>query len=350
MRFFKVRRELTYEQVITELEEVAVAEANLWKMVSSRHTRAEIPKVMKNMQGQVRLIGKHLGNIEKVKGSNELFGKLEEHLSNQIRLLKGIDSLSVQEVEEILNFDKGDADISKTSQLIRQGLKMCQTLVTEVREVEGKVEKLGPESSFVASTKETFAQLLNSFESKWQGSPSDLLRARIMNPELFKNWFWINAAVIYHSDYDNNGLFKLVLDPRRNKLIQELRGKANDRRVFIEGSQEEYDSLQVDSKTVFEFDRTKAKYNSSLTKNEVLSHPFWLALIQNDKKLLGDYFDNWSQLCSHSKGLGVYLRSKVTTVEWVSVIVNVGADSSGFNCLHNLNYIFGRFLLKNPSQ
>jgi hypothetical protein len=109
-----------------------------------------------------------------------------------------------------------------------------------------------------------------------------------------------------------------------------------------------YGSLQG-----IELDRTQSKYDSLLTKQEVLQHKGWLALFENDAVLLKEYADIFSSL---KKGnlMGFWLRNKtnVTRPElravYVSSMVFAG-HSSNADGNYDLDSI-ARFLLKSPSS
>jgi hypothetical protein len=99
-----------------------------------------------------------------------------------------------------------------------------------------------------------------------------------------------------------------------------------------------------------ELDRTKSKYDSLLTKHEVLQHKGWLALFENDAVLLKEYADIVFSL-KEGDLMAFWLRSKtdVTHPELRAVCVsNIGNNSlaHGSSGINNI----ARFLLKSPSS
>jgi hypothetical protein len=104
-----------------------------------------------------------------------------------------------------------------------------------------------------------------------------------------------------------------------------------------------YDSLQG-----IELDLTQSKYDSFLTKHEVLQHRGWLALFENDAVLLKEYADI---VFSLKRRMAFCLRNKtdVTSPELRAVCVNDIDDYSFADGVNNLSDNT-RFLLKSPSS
>jgi len=98
-----------------------------------------------------------------------------------------------------------------------------------------------------------------------------------------------------------------------------------------------------------ELDRTQAKYNSLLTKQEVLQHKGWLALFEDDSTLLRAYADIVFSLKEEDL-MAFWLRNKtnVTRPELHAVFVSSIDDSSDAGG-YSLNYS-AYFLLKSPSS
>jgi hypothetical protein len=124
-----------------------------------------------------------------------------------------------------------------------------------------------------------------------------------------------------------------------------------DRLITLPNSfSEEFVDVPYGSLHGIELDRTQAKYDSFLTKQEVLQHKGWLALFEDDIALLQAYADIVFSLKERNL-MGFWLRPKtnVTSPELRAVYVNNLDSSGGANGSSSLSHN-ARFLLKSPSS
>ena len=108
--------------------------------------------------------------------------------------------------------------------------------------------------------------------------------------------------------------------------------------------------LSVEYNTIagVELDSSTGKYNRLLTKAEILKHPAWHVLVEDDKTLLKAYTDIVfkafaSKYSSRDELLGFYMRENTPTNELRAVFVHDLDYSSGANGSGSLNGS-GRFL------
>lgn len=132
------------------------------------------------------------------------------------------------------------------------------------------------------------------------------LRARIIDARAHNNvaadspswsrWNDSCTAIVYGS----NGRFKVQ---KISPDLLRLRRDFNEPFVRVD-----YDGIR--GTDVCEFDRKDAKYNEALTQDEVLRHPFWLFVANNDTTLC-DYTQlQWSGKTHNYKGMGIWLRDQ----------------------------------------
>jgi hypothetical protein len=149
---------------------------------------------------------------------------------------------------------------------------------------------------------------------------------------LFLDYFY-TCTGIHYNPYTN----KFMIIPRCEKLVT-LDSSFSDPFVVVL-----YGTLSG-----IELDRTQAKYNSLLTKQEVLQHKGWLALFEDDSTLLRAYADIVFSL-KEKDLMAFWLRNDVTRPELRAVYVrNIDSNSSagGNSYLDSI----ARFLLKSPSS
>ncbi len=90
--------------------------------------------------------------------------------------------------------------------------------------------------------------------------------------------------------------------------------------------QSDYDKYKVDNKNVFEVDIKDDKYDKLLKQSELLKHKGWLALVQNDKKLLEDYSNLVFK--DRKKAMSFWINNSAKKGELRQVVVSdIGNDS-----------------------
>src|SRR3989338_9321687 len=91
--------------------------------------------------------------------------------------------------------------------------------------------------------------------------------------------------------------FKII--PRSNELITLTQAPVDD-----------YLSVPYDQTSGTEFDSSRGKYNQALSRAEVLEQPAWLAVVEEDRALLGEAFDvmrTVKKAPADWKGMGFYV-------------------------------------------
>jgi len=97
-----------------------------------------------------------------------------------------------------------------------------------------------------------------------------------------------------------------------------------------------------------ELDSSKNKYNTALTKGEVLNHPAWITAVEEDRSLLAEYtniiFNALKSKYGRETGMGFYVRERPETDQLRALcVVNLNFNSNA-NGVDNLDK-FGSFLL-----
>ena len=148
---------------------------------------------------------------------------------------------------------------------------------------------------------------------------------------LFNTWLDSRCAIAYQI---GTGKFKLdlqssdltALPPDFNQLFKTI------------------DYSQINGQ---EFDRSEGKYNTRLTKDEVLNHPAWLALVEGDQRLLKKYCDIVFAERKGRKLMAFWLFDTPTENQLRAVcVINLG-NSSNADGSNNLNDD-ARFLCRSP--
>ncbi len=132
---------------------------------------------------------------------------------------------------------------------------------------------------------------------------------------LWEKWLDSNCAICY------NGKDKFKIIHNCEELVN-IDPNFNDH--YIES---DYNKYKVDNKNVFEINIKDDEYNNSLTQSELLKHKGWLALVQNNKKLL----ENYSNLVFKDKQetMGFWIRNIPEKGELKQVYVSsIDVDSS----------------------
>ena len=96
-----------------------------------------------------------------------------------------------------------------------------------------------------------------------------------------------------------------------------------------------------------ELDRSKGKYNTRLTKDEILNHPAWLALVEEDQRLLKTYCDIFFAERKFDKAMTFWLLDTPTEDQLRAVYVNILGSNSNAIGNGSLSYS-ARFLRVAP--
>ena len=127
--------------------------------------------------------------------------------------------------------------------------------------------------------------------------------------------------------------FKII--PRSNELITLTQAPVDD-----------YLSVPYDQTSGTEFDSSRGKYNQALSRAEVLEQPAWLAVVEEDRALLGEAFDvmrTVKKAPADWKGMGFFVYPDKTQDELRPPFTSSqgrGGDADGRYLLGN----DGRFL------
>jgi|GEM_PF-879683 len=155
---------------------------------------------------------------------------------------------------------------------------------------------------------------------------------------LFDTWLDSCTGIAYKKGTTK---FKII------NVCSELSGIAKEfNQFFLPTNYGKIDGVELDSDSrVF---GKSAKYNSLLTKAEIVEHPAWLAVVDNDKVLLKNYTDIvfTAYAARHratDKLMGFYVREKTATDELRALFVYDLFSYSYANGLNGLN-LSGRFL------
>ena len=72
-----------------------------------------------------------------------------------------------------------------------------------------------------------------------------------------------------------------------------------------------------------ELDSNNGEYGKSLTKQQVLSHPAWNAVVENDKALLSEYFDITANLTQRQELMGFYVLQNTNKDQLRALYVSI---------------------------
>ena len=154
--------------------------------------------------------------------------------------------------------------------------------------------------------------------------------------KLFDNWLDSCTGIAYKAETTK---FKIILVC--NELITIDEGV---RSSFLSGSYRGFTGIALDS--------SDGKYNTGLSKSEILVHPAWLACVNDNKPLLKTYTDivfaeYAKKYGKAEKLMGFYVRQNTDSDELRAVGVHyLGVDSDADGDW-SLNFV-GRFLLRSP--
>jgi len=137
---------------------------------------------------------------------------------------------------------------------------------------------------------------------------------------LFDTWLDSCTGIVYSSKNEDD----FMIIPVCKELITIPKNFSNE---YISM---DYASLQ-DRGTRLK--RSQAKYNEFLTESEVISHPAWIASVEEDITLLSTYISIAFKHSSRSEGklMGFYLRNKIEKDQLRSLFVGIRYDDSGAN-------------------
>jgi hypothetical protein len=179
--------------------------------------------------------------------------------------------------------------------------------------------------------KETLQSRIEDFNTSH--NPDGTERSIEDRKRLFLTYFDTCTGIHYNPSTD-----KFMIIPRCDRLITLPDSFSN---LFVD--------VPFGTLSGIELDRTKSKYDSFLTKHEVLQHKGWLALFEDDSTLLGAYADIVFSL-KEGNLMRFMLRPKtsVTSPELHAVCI-YDIDNSSYAGGYILNYLMC-FLLKSPSS
>jgi hypothetical protein len=180
--------------------------------------------------------------------------------------------------------------------------------------------------------KETLLSCIENFNTSH--NPDGTERSLKDRKRLFLDYFDTCTGIHYNPNTD-----KFIIIPCCDRLI-----------TLDSSFSEEFVNVPYGTLPGVELDRTKSKYGSFLTKQEVLQHKGWLALFENDAVLLKEYAD---LVFSLNKGnlMAFWLKPKtnVTSPELRAVCVYSLSNSSPAFGSYDLSSN-ACFLLKSPSS
>ena len=144
-----------------------------------------------------------------------------------------------------------------------------------------------------------------------------ICKLRLEDNSYFDKWLDTCSMIVYHP----NGKFKIVND---SELLKSVNKDTNLVDGAIGLTEKEYKNIK--SK---EFSREGLKFNECLTKEEVLSHPIWNALITN-KKLLKDYTHYvFNHVDGKNMSVGISSPDKILARAWFMNRLNYGSGADG---------------------
>mgnify|MGYP001619479333 FL=1 len=160
------------------------------------------------------------------------------------------------------------------------------------------------------------------------------LQARLEQPDLYDSWLDSNVGIVYKA---GSSEIKIVHDCAWLKEIP-----ADFKESFI--------SLDYSTVKGIKLNTSKFKCNQSLTKAEILRHPGWLALVEEDKSLLKDYVDVTFSVYAERYGaadklMGFYRLDRPGQDQLRAALVSDLYYYSNVDGNYSL-YYSGRFLLK----
>ena len=179
----------------------------------------------------------------------------------------------------------------------------------------------------LSQTHSTFAKGISDLRSKGKVpfTIKENIITRLKDKSLFNSWLNSCTAIVYKANSD-----EFLLVPKC-KLLINIDENFNQSSIIL--SDEEYSKLKKEKGTIV-FDRKKVKCDELLTKEEVKKHPVWLALCENDKKLLSDYVEYYFKEFSKDKAMAFWVQNKSGKNELRSVVLNIGNwdSSASGNC------------------
>jgi hypothetical protein len=180
--------------------------------------------------------------------------------------------------------------------------------------------------------KETLQSRIENFNTSH--NPDGTERSPEFRKRLFLQWFCSCTGIHYNPNTDK---FMII--------------HCCDRLITLDSSfSKEFVDVPYGSLQGIELDRTKLRYDSLLTKQEVLQHEGWLALFENDAVLLKEYADIvFSFKSGNLMGFWLSPKTNVTRPELRAVCVDNVDSNSSVDGNYNLGSL-ARFLLKSSSS
>ncbi|MBU2561222.1 MAG: hypothetical protein KKD17_02910 [Nanoarchaeota archaeon] len=162
----------------------------------------------------------------------------------------------------------------------------------------------------------------------------------------------LDARIADHEDNDDaSGLFDTWLDSvtgvanKEHSTKFKIIPRAGQLENIETGFRQPFIGVVYDSLEGVELDSSDpgAKYNQSLTEEEVCEHPAWIAAAGGDKDKLRKYASIWFSRTGRKTGMGFYVMSDTAQDELRALVLNsddVNSSAGGTSNLLNLNARF----------
>jgi hypothetical protein len=153
---------------------------------------------------------------------------------------------------------------------------------------------------------------------------------------LFDTWLDSSCGIVYKAGTTK---FKLVLDC---KQLGDIPSDFSQNYLPVE--YDKIDGVELDRGTrLFRLFRRTAKYNTLLSEAEIMEHPAWLAVVEEDKPLLKEYTDivfneYETEYDETDRLMGFYVQQNTKEDELRTVFVDYldsGSCASGCYSLHS---------------
>jgi hypothetical protein len=177
----------------------------------------------------------------------------------------------------------------------------------------------------------TFAKGIDYLRSinKISFTMKENMKARLKDRTLFNSWLDSCTAIVYKANSD-----EFLIVPKCDLLLN-IDKDFNKSSIIL--SDEEYENLKKQKGTVV-LNRKEVKCDEYLTLEEVKEHPVWLALCEQDKKLLSDYAEYYFKEFGKEKAMKFWIQNKSGKNELRSVVLYSGNCYSFANGNYNLDY------------
>ncbi|MBT3537987.1 hypothetical protein HN933_02275 [Candidatus Woesearchaeota archaeon] len=165
-------------------------------------------------------------------------------------------------------------------------------------------------------------------------NPDGSERTKEERLRLFNRWLDSSCGIAYKA-----GTTKFKIIPVCKELIE-----------VVKNFNGEYLPINYDKVVGTELDRSNAKYDTLLTKAEVIEHPAWRTAVEDDKELLKDYADIiFTEKKSANKLMSFWTRSNIAQDQLRALFVDNLNDNSSANGSDYLSN-YGSFLQVAPSK